>query len=289
MAGKVVMITGASSGIGEAAALELAKMGAALVMVCRNKEKGNAAMGRIKGESGNEEVELMVADLSSMESVRALAREFQDEHPRLDVLVNNAGLFNLRRHVTLDGYETTFAVNYLSQFLLTNLLLKQLEAGAPSRVVSVSSSAHFGGHIDFDDLQGERSYGALRAYSQSKLAVVLFTHELAKRVRDRGVTANCLHPGVVATNFFSRPAGPLGFVTKVSRLFLVGPSKGAETTVYLASSPEAGNITGEFFEKKKPKKSDPKSYDEATAEKLWRVSEQLVHLEHPVESPGFRL
>ncbi len=283
------MVTGASSGIGVAAALELAKMGATLVMVCRNREKGEAAMGRITDESKNEKIALMVADLSSMESVRRPAKEFQGKHQRLDVLINNAGLFNLRRHLTVDGYETTFAVNYLSQFLLTNLLLKQLEAGAPSRVVGVSSSAHFGGHIDFDDLQGERSYSALRAYSQSKLAVVLFTHELAKRVRDKGVIANCLHPGVVATNFFGRPAGPLGFVTKVSRLFLIGPKKGAETTVYLASSPEAGKITGEFFERKKTKKSDPESYNEATAARLWTVSEKLVGLEPLVKSsgPGF--
>ena len=288
MAGKVVMITGANSGIGEAAALELAKMGATLVMVCRDRNRGEEAMEKIKGKSKNEKVELMVADLSSMEAVRGLAREFQGEHPRLDVLINNAGLVALRRHVTSDDYETTFAVNYLSQFLLTNLLLKQLEAGAPSRVVNVSSSAHFGGHIDFDDLQLERSYSAMRAYSQSKLAVVLFTYELARRVRDRGVTANCLHPGVVATNFFRRSVGPFGFVMNVTRLFLISPKKGAETAVYLASSPEVADITGEFFYKKRPKKSDPESYDEAAAARLWTVSEQLVRPEpaSPVKPSG---
>ncbi len=279
MRGKVVMLTGANSGIGEAAALELAKMGATLVMVCRNKEKGEAARARIEKESGNDCLSLIVADLASMESVRQLAEEFQGKNQRLDVLINNAGLFSLRRHLTADGYEMTFAVNYLSQFLLTNLLLEQLQAGAPSRVVNVSSSAHFGGHIDFEDIQGERKYGGWRAYSQSKLAVALFTYELARRQHDKRITANCLHPGVVATNIWSRSAGPLGPILKMTRLFMTTPAKGAETTVYLASSPEVANVTGQYFEKRRPKRSSQESYDEAMAARLWTMSEKLVHLE----------
>jgi len=275
MDGKVVMVTGASSGIGEAATLELAKMGASVVMVSRSESRGRAALERIK-KSGNESVTLKLADLSSIESVRSMAESFQAEHTRLDVLVNNAGLFNLRRRVTPDGYESTFEVNYLSQFLLTNLLLPQLEAAAPSRVVNTASDAHYGGRVDFDNLQGERGFSGWAAYSNSKMEVVLFTKELARKVKGKGVTANCLHPGVVATNIFKRGAGPLRPLLKVARLFLLSPKSGADTLVYLASSPEMAGTTGEYFYKRRVRRSAEDTYDEELASRLWTKSEELV-------------
>ena len=200
-------------------------------------------------------------------------------YPKIHVLVNNAGLFNLRRKMTVDNYENTFAVNYLSQFLLTNLLLERLAASAPSRIVIVSSIGHYSGHINFDDLQAEKGYGGFKAYSQSKLAQILFTHELAKRLQGTHVTANSLHPGAVGTNIWSRPAGRFGFIMRIFKPFLTSPDKGAETSVYLTSSPDVENVSGEYFEKKRIKKSSEESYDSAVAERLWNVSAQLTHLE----------
>lgn len=279
MKGKVCMVTGANSGIGRATATELAKMGASVVMVCRNREKGEAALSEIKRESGNDSIELMIADLSSLGSVLQLAGEFRARYQKLHVLVNNAGLFNLRRHVTVDGYETTFATNYLSPFLLTNLLLAQLRSSSPSRIVNVSSVAHYSGRVDFDNLKGAKGYSGFRAYSQSKLALILFTRELARRLDGTGVTANSLHPGVVATNIWSRPLGPAGLIMKITRLFMASPKKGAETLVYLATSPDVEAISGEYFEKKRVKKSSEESYDRLAAEKLWNISVKLCHLD----------
>lgn len=272
------MITGANSGIGRAAALELARMGYSVVMACRSKERGEAAMKEIRGESGSRAVDLMIADLSSMQSVRQLARDFIDKYPDLHVLVNNAGIVNMRRHLTVDGYESTFATNYLAPFLLTNLLLDRLKSSAPSRIVNVSSASHYRGHVDFDDLQGSRRYGGMRAYSQSKLALVLFTRELAKRLAGSGVTANCLHPGAVATNMWKRQAGPAGFIMKIPAAFLATPSKGAETVVYLASSPEVERSSGGYYDKKKVKKPSEESYDDTVAKRLWEVSLTLTGL-----------
>ncbi len=272
------MITGANSGLGRAAATDLAKMGASIVMVCRNEQKGREAQSKIKEESGNNLVDLLIADLSSLVSIRKLAVEFQQKYSKLDVLVNNAGLFNLRRHLSEDGFEMTFAVNYLAPFLLTNLLLEKLKASAPSRVVNVSSVAHYSGHINFDDLQGENGYSGFRAYSQSKLALILFTRELAIPVSSFGVTSNSLHPGAVATNIWSRAAGPAGFIMKLPTLFMTSAKKGAETIVYLASSPDVENVSGEYFEKKVSKKSAEESYDNGIAAKLWDVSARLVRL-----------
>ncbi len=212
MKDKVVLVTGANSGIGRAASLALAKMGATVVMVARNKERGEAARSEIIRESQNSSVDLLLADLSSLESVRQLATEFQKKYAKLHVLINNAGLFNQRRHVTMDGYEDTFATNYLAPFLLTNLQLDLLKASAPSRIINVSSVGHYNGHINFDDLNLEKEYGGWKAYGQSKLALVLFTHELAKKLQGTSVTVNAVHPGTVATNIWSRPLGPVGFI-----------------------------------------------------------------------------
>ena len=278
MKDKVVMVTGANSGIGKAASLALAKMGATVVMVARSKERGEAARSEIIRKSQSNAVDLLLADLSSLESVRILASEFQKKYSSLHVLINNAGLFNQRRRVTADGYENTFATNYLAPFLLTNLQLDLLKASAPSRIINVSSVGHYNGHINFDDLNLENDYGGWRAYGQSKIALVLFTHQLAKKLQGTGVTVNAVHPGTVATNIWSRPLGPVGFIMALPKLFMTSPEKGAETIVYLASSPDAKSLSGEYLEKLKVKKSSDESYNEEIAQRLWDVSAKLTRL-----------
>jgi len=278
MAGRVCVVTGANSGIGKAIAMGLAEMGATVILVCRSKEKGEAALSEMREKSGNNSLDLMLADMSSMRSVRQLASEFRRKYDRLHVLVNNAGLFMFTRTTTGDRLETTFEVDYLSHFLLTGLLIDLLKASAPSRVVEVSSVAHYNGHIDFDDLQGEKGYGGWKAYSQAKLAQVLFTYELARRLKGTGVTANCLHPGAVATNIWSRPLGRAGFIMKLLRLFMMGPEGGAKTPIYLASSPDVEGVSGKYFTNKKEKESSKESNDEQVARRLWLVSEELTGL-----------
>src|SRR5213080_2827383 len=262
MKDKVVMVTGANSGIGKSASLALAEKSATVVMVARNKERGDAARSEIVRKSGNNSIDLLLADLSSLESVRQLVAEFRKKYSKLHVLINNAGLFNQRRRVTADGYENTFATNYLAPFLLTNLQLDLLKASAPSRIINVSSVGHYNGHINFDDLNLENDYGGWKAYGQSKLALVLFTHELAKKLQGTGVTVNAVHPGTVATNIWTRPLGPAGFI-------MASPKQGAETIVYLASSDDARDLNGEYLEKLRVKKSSDESYDEEVAQRLW--------------------
>src|SRR5437870_53728 len=198
MKGRVCLITGANSGIGKATALELAGMGATLVIVARDKQRGENAMSEIRSDTGNNSIELLLADLSSLQSVREMAQQFQAKYPKLHVLINNAGLFNQRRHVTPDGYEATFAINYLAPFLLTNLLLDELKSSEPSRIVNVSSVAHYNGHIDFDDLNMEKTYGGWIPYHPSNLAQLLFTRELSKILHRMGVTVSSVHPGPLA-------------------------------------------------------------------------------------------
>jgi NAD(P)-dependent dehydrogenase (short-subunit alcohol dehydrogenase family) len=278
MNGKVVLVTGANSGIGKATSLALAKRGASIVMVARNKERGEAAKSEMIDESQNDSIDLLLADLSSLESVRELASEFHKKYSRLDVLINNAGLFNLRYHTTTDGYENTFAANYLAPFLLTNLQLDLLKASAPSRIINVSSVGHYSGHINFDDLNLEKNYGGWKAYGQSKLALVLFTHELARKLEGTGIVVNSVHPGTVATHIWSRPLGAAGFIMALPKLFMTSPAKGAETIVYLAASPAAASFNGEYLEKLKVKKSSDESYDEEIAQRLWDVSMKLTRL-----------
>src|SRR3989449_5367390 len=234
MKDRVVMVTGANSGIGKAASIALAKMGATVVMVARNVERGETARSEIIKDSQNNSIDLLLSDLSSLESVRQLAAEFQKKYSKLHVLINNAGLFNQRRHVTTDGYENTFATNYLAPFLLTNLQLDLLRASAPSRIINVSSVGHYNGHINFDDLHLEKEYGGWKAYGQSKLALVLFTHELAKKLQGNRGTGNSFHPGTVPTNNWTRPLGPASFLMALPKLFMLSPQRGAETIVYLA-------------------------------------------------------
>jgi retinol dehydrogenase-14 len=279
MGEKVCLITGATSGIGRATAMGLANMGASAVMVGRDRGRGEAALAEIKEKSGNASVDLMLADLSSQEEIRRLADEFKEAHPRLDVLINDAGLFRSKRITTADGMEMTFAVNHLASFFLTNLLLDVLKASAPSRIVNVSSGDHTNGTIDFDDLQGEKGYKGAKAYSQSKLANVLFTYELARRLEGTGVTANCLHPGAgVRTNFGSGVSGVFGFMVRALRPLMISPEKGAETSIYLASSPEVEGLSGRYFVKKAEARSSDMSYDERLARRLWEGSAQLTKL-----------
>lgn len=274
---KVCLITGANSGLGKITARELAKMGGTVVMVARSQARGEAALAKVQQASGSNKVHLMLADLSSLAATRQLAEAFKAQYGRLDVLVNNAGAIFKDRQVSVDGYEMTFALNHLSYFLLTNLLLDLLKASAPARIVNVSSGAHMGGRINFDDLMLEKKYRSFAAYSQSKLANVLFTYELARRLEGSGVTANALHPGGVATGFGSG-TGLMGWVFKLIRPFLLTPEQGAETQIYLASSPEVAGISGKYFDKKKPVKSSQISYDTAVAQRLWQISKELTGL-----------
>ena len=285
MQGKVCIVTGANSGIGKATALGLAQMGATVVMVCRNQIKGEEAQNEIKEKSGNDAVELMLAELSSQESIRQLAENFQQHYQQLHVLINNAGGVNLSRRETVDGLEMTFAVNYLAPFLLTNLLLDKLKASAPARIVNVSSGSHQSGYIKMDDLELEKSYRLMRAYGQSKLALVLFTYELARRLQGTGVTANCLHPGFVATNIGQNGVGPVGrsIVKLIFSRLGISPEEGAKTSIYLASSPEIEGVTGKYFVKSIPVRSASISYDETLQRQLWEESAKLVNL-HDVGS-----
>lgn len=278
MAGRICLVTGANSGIGKETAAGLAELGATVVMVCRNRERGEAAMADIRKRSGSDSVELLLANLASFESVRALANEFLGKHDAMHVLINNAGVVAVRRSVTVDGFETTLQVDYLSHFLLTNLLLGLLKRSAPSRIINVSSASHYGGHLNLEDLQMKKRYGVMKAYSRAKLAQVLFTYELSRRLEGTGVTVNCLHPGAVATNIWKTSLGPFAFLGNVSRLFLLSPKAGAETPVYLASSGEVEGVTGKYFDSKRERKSSAESYDGELARRLWAESARMTGL-----------
>jgi NAD(P)-dependent dehydrogenase (short-subunit alcohol dehydrogenase family) len=278
IAGRTVLVTGGTAGIGRATALGLATMGAHLAIVGRDRGRTEAAAGEIRAAAGGQ-VDALVADLSSQSQVRRLADEVLQRLARIDVLVNNAGGYWHTRQVTVDGLERTFAVNHLAPFLLTNLLLDRLKHSAPARVVTVSSHAHAEGRIDFDDLQGERSYSGARAYNQSKLANVLFTYELARKLQPNPVTANALHPGVVNTSFGAEdPAGVQRLLVPFMRPFMKTPTQGAATSIHLASAPDLQQVTGRYFVNSKPKRSSQRSYDQATAARLWQVSADLVGL-----------
>src|SRR5947209_8315404 len=233
MQGKICMVTGANSGIGKATALALAHMGATVVMVCRDRARGEEARSEITTKSRNNAVDLLLADLSSQQSIRHLVEDFEQRYTHLHVLINNAGASFPGRRETVDGLEMTFAVNYLAPFLLTNLLLDILKASAPARIVNVSSNSHAAGYIQLDDLQSEH-YKSMRVYGQAKLALVLFTYELARRLQGTGVTANCLHPGFVATNFAQRDLWPIArTAAKLVLFFGISPEEGAKTSIYL--------------------------------------------------------
>jgi retinol dehydrogenase-12 len=276
--GKLCLVTGANSGIGKATALGLARLGATVVLACRNSERGSAAKRDIVEESASRDVSLAVVDLANLDSVRSFANDFRHKFSRLDVLVNNAGIYSSKRVVTVDGFESTFQVNYLGHFLLTNLLLGLLKARAPSRIVNVSSEAHRTGHINFDDLQGQRRYRGWTAYAESKLANILFTHELALRLEGTGVTVNSIHPGTVRTNFARSNGGIIGLGVKLFAPFMLSSEEGAKTVVWLASAPHLQQVTGKYFANQSERFSSRESYDTEVAKRLWEVSGELVGL-----------
>ena len=286
MAGKTCLVTGATAGIGRKIALELAHMGANVVLAGRNQAKCAATANEIREESRNAAVEYLVADLSSQEQVRRLAEEFKKRRQRLDVLVNNAGALYMSRQTSADGIEMTFALNHLSYFLLTNLLLDVLAASAPARVVNVASSSHQEARLRLGDVHDPRRYFGFQAYSRSKLCNVLFTYELDRRLEGTGVTANALHPGLVATNFLSNN-GPVGrFLNFLLRIRGISIDAGAMTPVYAASSSEMEGISGKYLVKKQPVRSSRRSYDESLAAALWELSASLTGIPSPAPIPS---
>ena len=283
---RVCLVTGASNGIGKAAAIKLANMGASLVLLCRDRDRGETAMAEISLRSGNEDIDLLVADLGSLHQVRAAAGAFLESRRPLHVLVNNAGAIHMDRNLTEDGVETTFAVNHLGHFLLTTMLLARMRESGPARIVNISSEAHRIGYGDgrmaFDDLMGERQYGGWKAYGQSKLANILFTRELARRLNPAEVTVNAMHPGVVASEFGrNNRKGWMPWLQALYRPFCRSNEKGADTAVWLAATPEIEGVTGKYFKDRKLRTPAPQALDDHDAARLWRISEELTGLETP--------
>jgi NAD(P)-dependent dehydrogenase (short-subunit alcohol dehydrogenase family) len=274
---KVCLITGPTQGIGRAATLAIAKLSPKLVLVVRDPVRGAELADEIRA-AGNPNVELLIGDLSKQADVRRIASEFLARHDRLHLLVNNAGAIFMQRQLSSDGLEMTFALNHLGYFLLTNLLRDVLVKSAPARIVNVASRAHVRGTIAFDDLQAERSFGGWSAYSQSKLANILFTRELSRRLQGTGVTCNCLHPGVVSTGFGKNDSGWMRWAVKIAAPFLRTPEQGAATTVFLAQSPAVEGVTGKYFSDCKEIEPSKEARDAEVAQRLWEVSEQLTGL-----------
>jgi len=279
--GKICLITGASAGIGKEMASQIAGSGVTVVMVARSRERLATAQEEIRREVPAARTDLLVADLSSQAEIRALASEFRNKYDRLDILINNAGVLAQNRSLTVDRIETTFAANHLGYFLLANLLLETIKSSSPARIVNVSSAAHRSARLDFDDLQNEKRYSGFFVYCESKLANVLFTYELARRLEGTGVTANCFHPGAIATQLFRDQT----FLVRLgTQLFLKSPAKGAETGVYLAISPEIEGVTGKYFANKRAARSNKQSYDKAAAKRLWEVSAEMTGLSNRVRA-----
>lgn len=278
MKGKVILITGATNGIGLATAQALATTGAKLVLVGRNAEKTHQVVADLQKQSGNEHIDSLLADLSSMEEVRKLAADFEAKYDRLDVLINNAGAVFTSRQLSVDGYEMTFALNHLNYFLLTNLLIDILRDSAPARIINVSSDAHRGGSMKFDDLNLEKGFNGFAAYSQSKLANLLFTYELARRLDNSGITVNAMHPGMVRTGFGHNNNFIISIIMRL--FFLAGrtPEQGADTVVYMATSPDLTEVTGKYFKDRKPIASTAASHDEAAQARFWDISAEMTGL-----------
>jgi NAD(P)-dependent dehydrogenase (short-subunit alcohol dehydrogenase family) len=276
MQGRICIVTGASSGIGQATALGLARMGATVVLVCRNRERAEVARSLIRAATGNDTVDFVLADLSSRAKIHRLAQDLLARYPQIHVLVNNASVINRKRAITVDGIETVFAVNHLAYFLLTHLLLERLTISGSARIVNVASDAHRWGNLDFDDLQNTRKYRAMRVYGQSKLCNILFTRELACRIASGGVTVNCLHPGGVATGLGWNNGWWAVLIAKTLRPFLRTPEQGADTVVYLATSPEVAAVNGKYFSNRREIQPSPAAQDDEAAKRLWRISAELT-------------
>jgi NAD(P)-dependent dehydrogenase (short-subunit alcohol dehydrogenase family) len=281
MENRIVLITGATSGIGKETARTLFEKGFQVIVVGRNESKLKQTISDLEKNNKDVSVDSFLCDLSSQESIRQLSKDIYAKYEHIDVLINNAGLIIAPRKTTVDGLEYTFALNHLGYFLLTGLLLDLLIAGKSARIINVSSQAHQSGQIHFDDLMLERNYSAMKAYSQSKLANVLFTYELAKKLKGTGITVNCLHPGAVRSNFGMELPGLMKVILLIARPFLINSRKGAITPIYLASSPEVEGVTGKYYIKKQLTMSSRESNDEEVAGKLWEVSEQLTHFKYP--------
>ena len=277
MTGKVCVVTGATAGIGKITATALAAMGADVILAARNQEKAENTVKQIKAETGNESVQYLLADFSNLQEVRELADHFKENHSKLDVLVNNAGAyFNSRKETPYD-VEMTLLVNHLAPFLLTNLLLENIKKSEAGRIVNISSDAHKQGTMNFDDLSFKKGYFGMKAYARSKLANVLFSYELARRLSDSQITVNALHPGFVTTDIWKTNFPFIGPALKwVISLFALSAEEGADNSIYLASSPEVEKVTGKYFVKRDAVQSSPLSYDEGVAQKLWEISEELT-------------
>jgi NAD(P)-dependent dehydrogenase (short-subunit alcohol dehydrogenase family) len=276
MKGKTIVATGATSGIGEAAVLALAGLGARIVLVARDEARARATMRKLEAKAPGLGHRMHLADLSSMAETRKVGAAIAESEPRIDVLINNAGALFSHRQVTPEGLELTFALNHMAYFVLTEALRERLIASAPARIVSTSSTAHQGMTLDFDDLQSAKGYGGLKVYGRSKLANILFTRELARRLAGTGVTANCLHPGVVATRFGESSGGAPGLLIPFLRPFFISAEKGADTVIYLASSADVANTSGGYFVKRKLTEPSAAARDDAAAQRLWEASEALA-------------
>jgi NAD(P)-dependent dehydrogenase (short-subunit alcohol dehydrogenase family) len=281
MSGRTVVVTGANTGIGFETAAAMAGMGADVVITARDPAKGEAAAARIRERHPRARVEAMELDLARLDDVRRFAKDLEARRERLHVLVNNAGLMLDRRTTTIDGFETTFQVNHLGPFLLTNLLLDRLKASAPARIVNVSSTAHHGARLDFDDLQSERGYAGMRVYAMTKLCNILFTRELARRLEGTGVTANALHPGTVRTGFGQEgdTGGLWRIAWAIGRPFFLSPRQGARTSVYLASSPEVEGRSGAYYTRCRPSRTSRAAQDDEAARRLWEISARLAGID----------
>lgn len=276
MKGKVVVITGATSGIGQIAAEELAGMGARIIQVARDHERGEAALQRLRERAPGANHGIHYGDLSRISEMKRIASEIAAAEPRIDVLMNNAGALFSSRQVTEDGLECTFALNHVSYFVLANGLRERLAASAPSRIINTSSDAHARRKLDLDDLQSAKSYSGFNVYGLSKLCNILFTRELSRRLSGTGVTANSLHPGFVATRFGDQSGGAFSVIVRMAKVFALSPQKGAETMIYLACSAEVANVTGQYFYKCKPATPSKEAQDDATAQRLWAETAKLT-------------
>ena len=276
MRGKTVVITGGTSGIGEVAAVELAKMGARIVLVARDKSRGNATLARLHDSAPGIAHSVHFANLLRLAEMIRVAAQIADQESRIDILINNAGALFATRRLTEDGLECTFALNHMAYFVMTEGLRERLLASSPARIINTASASHQGATLDFDDLQSAKSFGPMKAYGRSKLCNILYTRELARRLRGTGVTANCLHPGFVATRFGDRSGGMISPFVRLAKFFAISPDEGAKTIVYLASSPEVAGITGQYFYKCRATRPSLAARDDKAALLLWERSAALA-------------